>query len=90
MTVTAAYIREQGVRVAVVQVKRSAVATKARAVEIAAEFSPYFNDDPVVLVSEDGRGRPEYVGRRDLVRFLASRPFGSLPWRRWSLRRKEQ
>lgn len=83
VTFDGALIREQGVTFAVVVVKRSCVQNRLLGEEAVASFARFFPGRPVVLMAQDSRGTPTYFGRRDLVRFLASLPLGSIPWKRY-------
>ena len=81
----AALVLEQGVRFAVVGVNQNATATLANAENVSQGFQPYFPGVPVVLMSRDGRNRPYFVGRKDLVDWLAKVPAERLPWRKMTL-----
>jgi hypothetical protein len=85
MKVQAALVKEQGVTFAVIVVKQHVVASVAQAQEAIAGFSRFWPSTPIVLMSQDGRGRPTYRGRPDIVRFLAKVPFQLLPWREWEV-----
>ena len=78
-----ALIREQGVKFAIVIVKRQVVSCSQQAARLSATLRGYFAC-PVVLMAQDARGVPTYRGRRDLVRFLANVPMRSIPWKRFS------
>lgn len=80
MKIQAALTKEQGVTFAVVVVKQHALNDDARAT-----FQPAFPGVPIVLMSQDSRGVPTYLGRPDIVRFLTNVPFQALPWREWSV-----
>lgn len=84
MKVDAALVKEQGVTFAVVVVKRQALSSPDRGATIAG-MSRFWPGVPTVLMAQDARGTPEYYGRRDIVRFLASIPVEALPWKSWSL-----
>lgn len=84
MSIDAALVREHGVTFAVVVVKAHVVASESSRDEAAASFAAKFPGVPIVLMAQDGRGRPTYWGRSDIVRFLARVPFQRLPWKRWS------
>jgi hypothetical protein len=84
MQIDAALVKEQGVTFAVVVVKPT-VLTSHRRDQIASAYSAHWSGVPVVLMAQDSRGEPKYYGRRDIVDFLASVRFESLPWRKWSL-----
>lgn len=84
MSFDAALVREQGVTFAVVAVKSHAMDTDDDRCETAAAFQVHFPGVPVVLMKQDGRGRPTFWGRRDIVRFLSRVPVTALPWRRFT------
>ena len=85
MRFQAALTREQGVEFAVVAVGPRVVGSTREATDAMRAFQRVFAGVPVVLMAQDGRGRPTYYGRRDIVRFLASINFGRLPWREYTL-----
>lgn len=72
MRVQGAIIKEQGQTFAIV----------AEAIQ---GFTPVFGV-PVVLMAQDSRGVPTYYGRPDIVRFLASVPFHTIPWKEFTIR----
>jgi hypothetical protein len=84
MSFDAALVREQGVTFAVVVVKPHVVNSDASRRQALVGFSGKFPGVPIVLMAQDGRGRPTYWGRPDIVGFLAGVPFDALPWKRWS------
>jgi hypothetical protein len=85
MQVDGAVIKEQGVTFAVVVVKRSALQTQSQADALIRQYSQQLFDGlPTVLMAQDSRGVPTYMGRRDLVGFLASVPVGTIPWKRYT------
>lgn len=85
MRMQGAVIREQGVTFAVVIVKPHVVADRGASADAIASFSPVFGGVPVVLMAQDARGRPTYVGRPDLVRFMSRVPLGAVPWREYTV-----
>jgi hypothetical protein len=84
MSFEAALVREQGVTFAVVVVNSHAVSSDSSRREAIAAFAVHFPGVPIVLMNQDGRGRPTFWGRKDLVNFLASVPLRALPWKRFS------
>ena len=84
MSFDAAVVREQGVSFAVVSVKGHVVNSDSSRREAISAFATHFPGVPIVLMAQDGRGRPTYWGRPDIVRFLSHVPVGALPWRRFS------
>jgi hypothetical protein len=85
MNLDVALIREQGVQFAVVVVKRSALNDRRAHATITNTVVPHLGSVPVVLMAQDSAGTPTYVGRRDLVDFLAQCDVEDLPWRSLSL-----
>ena len=76
-----ALVREQGVNLAVLVVKRHTLNNRAECDRMIQSFSPEFDGVPVVLMEQDSRGVPTYYGRPDLVRWLQNVPPEQLPWR---------
>lgn len=70
MNFDAALVREQGVTFAVVAVKTNAIGSDSSRREAASAFQVHFPGVPIVLMAQDGRGRPTYWGRSDIVRFF--------------------
>lgn len=85
MRVQGAVIREQGQTFAVVVVKPHVIQNRSEADRAIRGFMPVFGGVPVVLMAQDGRGRPTYFGRSDLSRFMASVPLQAIPWREYSI-----
>lgn len=84
MKVQGAVVEEQGVTFAIVVVKRHVLGNQASARQAAASFAPLFPGLPVVLMSQDSTGVPTYLGRQDIVRFLASVPIQAIPWKEYT------
>ncbi len=84
MQLEGAIIKEQGQTFAVVAVKRHVTDNQHEANAAVASFSRYFPGMPIVLMSQDSRGRPTYFGRRDIANFLARVPFSAIPWKRYT------
>lgn len=84
MRVQGAVIREQGQTFAVVIVKPRVVQNRAEAADAIQSFSPVFGV-PVVLMAQDGRGRPTFYGRQDIARFLSGVPLSAIPWREYTI-----
>ena len=84
MQIEGAVIKEQGVTFAVVVVKAAVLNSTQQANEAIRAFGPVFAGLPVVLMAQDGRGRPTYYGRKDLSGFLSRVPLSAIPWKRYS------
>ena len=80
-----AVIREQGVTFAIVVVRQSVLQSTTEANRAIQSFQPAFPGMPVVLMAQDGRGRPTYFGRRDLSQFMANVPLRAVPWKRYTI-----
>jgi len=81
-----AVVKEQGVTFGIAIVRRSVLDSPATGDAAIIEFSEVFGDIPTVLMAQDSTGTPTYVGRPDLVDFLASVPMEAIPWQRYTLR----
>ncbi len=79
-----ALLREQGVEFAIIVVKPHVVQCQGEGEQMIAAWRARFGV-PVVLMAQDGRGTPTYLGRPDIVRFLSRVPLRSIPWREYSL-----
>lgn len=84
MQVQGAVIREQGQTFAVVIVKPHVIQNRAEAAEAIESFLPIFGV-PVVLMAQDGHGRPTYYGRQDIARFMSSVPLRAIPWKEYTI-----
>jgi len=81
-----AVIKEQGVKFAVVIVKRNVIRNKAKAEDLTREFQTVFTGLPVVLMAQDSKGVPTYYGRRDISKFMANVPLEAVPWKKYTIR----
>ncbi|MGI9325675.1 MAG: hypothetical protein ACR2PZ_10680 [Pseudomonadales bacterium] len=79
-----AVIREHGVTFSIVVVKANVIQSSSRASDAISSFTPVFRT-PVVLMAQDGRGKPTYYGRPDIANFMASVPAHAIPWREYTL-----
>ena len=84
MNIEGAVITEQDQTFAVVIVKRHVLSCSSSAAEAQASFSRYFPGMPIVLMAQDSRGTPTYLGRKDIAKFLAGLRFNQIPWKRYS------
>jgi len=80
-----AVIREQGVTFAVVVVKNHVLNSTHEANQTIASFRPAFPGMPVVLMAQNGSGRPTYYGRPDISKFLSNISPSRIPWKRYTL-----
>ncbi|MCR4529881.1 MULTISPECIES: hypothetical protein [Acinetobacter] len=84
MKITAALTIEQNVEFAVVLVKPTAMYNTFASNQTRQGLQAYFPDVPIVLASQDSRGRFSYQGRNDLVDFLAAIDPARLPWKEYT------
>lgn len=80
-----AIVKEQGVTFGIAIVKQHIVQNRSEASRTIGSFAPVFGGIPVVLMAQDHRGVPTYIGRDDIVRFLANVPMEAIPWREYTL-----
>jgi hypothetical protein len=85
MTIEAALVKEQGVTFAVVPVKPHILDSPAARDQTIGGLQPLWPAAEIVLMAQDGQGRPKYFGRRDIVSFLIESPVEALPWGRWTI-----
>lgn len=81
MTLTAALVKEQGVVFAVVLAQPHVVNSPSQSTDMLQALRTVrdFQHIPIVLAAQSG-SQVLYRGRDDIVRFLQSVPFLSLPW----------
>jgi hypothetical protein len=80
--ITAAVVKEQGVRFVVVLVKQQAIQPANRDAT-QRSFSLLFPGDLIVLCAQNSSGVPTYYGRTDIVKFLANIDLRRLPWKKY-------
>ena len=80
-----ALVKEQGVTFAIVVVKKMVLDIRSEAEETIRSFQPVFPGTPIVLMAQDSRGVPTYLGRPDLVKFLANISIAAIPWRDYTI-----
>jgi len=86
MTFEGAVVKEQGVKFAVVVVKRHVIDNRSEANQMIASMQhQVFGGLPVVLMAQDSRGAPSYYGRQDIAKFLANVPMQAIPWKRYTI-----
>lgn len=78
-----ALIQEQGVKFAIIVVKRSVIQSPSQRSAAQRGFGSVFPGVPVVLMAQDLRGAPTYWGRPDLARFVSKVPMQAIPWKEY-------
>lgn len=81
-----AVVKEQGITFAIVVVKPHVLQNPSTREEARSSFSYHFPNMPIILMAQNSSGRPEYHGRTDIVKFLASIDFRRIPWKKYTLR----
>ncbi len=87
MKIQGAVIKEQGVKFAIVVVKRNIVENSSQANNAIRGYRTLFPSIPVVLMAQDLRSIPIYYGRRDIVAFLSKVPMHAIPWKEYILKK---
>lgn len=85
MKIHGAVIVEQGVTFAVIAVKPSVTQYTSRLIQARQEFSQFFPNMPIILMSQDNSGTPHFYGRRDIVEFLKTIRLDQIPWKVYNL-----
>lgn len=65
-------------------VKPSVISNRSEADELIVAYQPVLRVAPVVLMSQDHSGTPQYYGRKDIVAFLANIDFRRIPWKTYT------
>jgi len=87
MTIEGAIIKEQGITFGIIIVKKFAMSSTSEADKTRRSFQSNFAEFqgiPLILASQDSRGRFEYQGKRDIVDFLASIDASRIPWTKYT------
>ncbi len=85
MTITGAVIKEQGVTFAVIIVAASVTRYTVRLTQARAELSMFFQNMPIILMSQNQNGQPQYYGRKDIVEFLKGIRVDQIPWKEYHI-----
>lgn len=85
MQIEGAVINEQGVKFAIVVVKRHVVDNQTAAQSAIRSFGSIFPGLPIVLMAQDSSGRPTYFGRTDIARFMSNVSPSQVPWKRYTI-----
>ncbi|MCB0198066.1 MAG: hypothetical protein KDJ65_39350 [Anaerolineae bacterium] len=80
-----ALIKEQGIKFAIVIVKKYVIDNRTQSTEAIDSFRSVFPGLPIVLMAQDYKGTPHYYGRKDIVRFLSKVPMSAIPWKEYRL-----
>lgn len=79
-----AIVKEQGVKFAIVVVKKHIVDCKNEADKTIRSFSRFFPGMNIMLAAQDYSGCFTYYGRPDISKFLASIDSSRIPWKEYT------
>jgi hypothetical protein len=85
MSLDGAIITEQNVTFGIVIVQPHVLQNHATANQMIASCQRVLAVAPVVLMAQDGRGRPTYYGRKEIVNFLTNISVSRIPWKRYTI-----
>ena len=85
MNFQGALIKEQGVVFGIIVVPPHVLNNSAEASSVREIGIRTFGSVPIILMAQNSRGVPTYLGRKDIVNFLANVPVNAIPWRKYTL-----
>ena len=85
MIINGAVIKEQGVTFAIISVKQHVTRYTVTTVNARQNFSYFFPNMPIILMSQNENGTPRYVGRKDIVDFLKTIRVDQIPWKEYNI-----
>ncbi len=88
MKIDGAVVSEQGVTFAIVIMKMFVLDSKSESESAIRSLEPIFPNMPIVLMAQTDKGTPQYCGRPDIVKFLASIDMNRIPWREYTVSEK--
>lgn len=80
-----AILKVQGVKVAIVLVKRHIIENRDKAQEARNAYSYVFPGMPIVLVGQDLAEPPTYYGKKDILNVLAKVDYRKIPWKHYTI-----
>lgn len=80
-----ALVKEQGITFGIIIVKPHVLNNPSNAASMQEFGVRAFGPVPIILMAQDFRGIPTYLGRPDIVKFLAKIPVQAIPWREYTL-----
>lgn len=85
MIINGAVIKEQGVTFAIISVKQHVTRYTVTTINARQNFSYFFPNMPIILMSQNEYGIPRYVGRKDIVDFLKTIRVDQIPWKEYNI-----
>lgn len=80
-----ALVKEQGVTFGIIIVKPHVLNSSSETASMRGLGVRAFGPVPIILMAQDSRGVPTYLGRRDIVKFLVRVPMLAIPWREYTI-----
>lgn len=80
-----ALIKEQGVTFGILIVKPHIMNSQSESQNMQRFGKQIFGLVPIVLMAQDSRGIPTYLGRKDIVSFLSHMSISRIPWRKYTI-----
>lgn len=80
-----AIVKVQGVKVAIVLVKRHVIEDSDEAKEARNAYSYIFPGMPIVLVGQDSEEPPTYLGNKRILEALAKIDYRKIPWKHYTV-----
>lgn len=85
MKIQGAIIKEQGITFGIIIVKKYVVESLTKSNKTINDFSGFFDNIPLILMTQDAFGTPIYRGRKDIVNFISSLHISQIPWREYTV-----
>ncbi|MBP2632537.1 MAG: hypothetical protein H6Q70_3165 [Firmicutes bacterium] len=85
MIINGAVIKEQGVTFAIISVKQHITRYTVTTINARQNFSYFFPNMPIILMSQNEQGVPRYIGRKDIVDFLKTIRVDQIPWKEYNI-----
>lgn len=78
-------INEQGVTFGIIIVKPNILHNQNEIQNMQTFAKRAFGPIPIILMAQDSRGIPTYLGRKDIVNFLSRISISRIPWKEYTL-----
>lgn len=78
-------IKEQGITFGIIVVKEDVLRSTSEASKMRQFGIRAFGNMPIILMAQNYRGVPTYMGRPDIAKFLAGISYSRIPWKRYTV-----
>lgn len=78
-----AKIKEQGITFGIIIVKPHILNSQSEIRQMQGVGARAFGPIPIILMAQNARGVPTYVGRKDIAQFLSKIQISRIPWREY-------